>query len=182
MVVEVVADHRTKLGGVPVRVKDARIAKCNHCGETSVSAKELERWERLQQEQLQQGRQIPSPAEVRRIREWVGFSVADFAALLGVTRQTVYAWEREDTGGMQLGPAALMVKLLAEENAGRISGVTAHLVAAAQDRGHELEAGPTAQEVDHLQTEGAQTNVKSRGLRYRAEGGPSFAGSTKKAA
>lgn len=182
MVVEVVADHRTKLGGVPVRVKDARIAKCNHCGETSVSAKELERWERLQQEQLQQGRQVPSPADVRRIREWVGFSVADFAALLGVTRQTVYAWEREDTGGMQLGPGALVVKLLAEENAGRISGVTAHLVAAARERGHELEAGPATEQLDHLQTQVAQTNVRSPGLRDRAPGGPSFAGPAMKAA
>jgi len=48
MVVEIVPDHHTKLGGVPVRIKDARIAKCNHCGETSVSAKEVERWLEVQ--------------------------------------------------------------------------------------------------------------------------------------
>ncbi|MHC4698803.1 MAG: type II TA system antitoxin MqsA family protein [Planctomycetota bacterium] len=165
MVVEVVADHRTKLGGVPVQIKDARIAKCNHCDETSVSAKELERWERLQQEQLQQRRQVPSPAEVRRIRESLGFSVADLAALVGVTRQTVYAWERVDTGGMQLGPAALVVKLLGEERAGRIPGVTGYLVSAAQDRGHELEVAQTTEKLDDLQTEVAQTSVKPRGLR-----------------
>lgn len=47
MVVEIVADHSTKLGGVPVHIKDAQIAKCNHCGGTSVHAKELERWEAL---------------------------------------------------------------------------------------------------------------------------------------
>lgn len=182
MVVEVVPDHRTKLGGVPVQVKDARIAKCNHCDETSVSAKELERWERAQQEQLQEGRQVPSPAEVRQIREALGFSVADFAALVGVTRQTVYAWERVDTGGMQLGPAALVIKLLAEENAGRIPGVRSYLVSAAQGRGHELEAEQTTEKFDHLQTQVAQSSAKSRGLRHRAEGGPSFASRTRKVA
>ncbi len=182
MVVEVVADHRTKLGGVPVRVKDARIAKCNHCGETSVAAKELQRWERAQQEQLQEGRKVPSPAEVREVRGWLGFSVADFAALVGVTRQTVYAWERVDTGGMQLGPAALVVKLLAEESAGRIHRVTAYLVSAALERGHELEVEPAAEKVEHAHVQVAQANAKSPCLRDRAEGGPSFAETTRKVA
>ena len=182
MIVEVVRDHHTKIGGVPVQIKDARIAKCSECDETSVSAKELERWERVQLEQLQEGRQVPSPPEVRGIREALGFSVADFAALLGVTRQTVYAWERVDTGGMQLGPAALVVKLLAEESAGRIPGVIAYLVSAAQDRGHDLEAGPTTERVEHLQTQAAQTSAKSRGLRYVPSGSPAFGRPEKDAA
>lgn len=142
MVVKAVPEHHTRLGGVPVQVKDAQIAKCNHCNETSVSANELHRWENVQQEQLREDRQIPSPVEVRKIRQWLGSSVADFAALLGVSRQTVYAWERDDTGGMKLGPAALVVKLLAEEKARRISGVTAYLVLAAQSRGQILTMMP----------------------------------------
>jgi len=104
MIVEVLADHVTKLGGIPVRVKDAQIARCNHCGETSVSAGELARWEQLQKAQMQDKLQVPSPREVKSVRESFGLTVSDFAALLGVTRQTVYAWERADTGGMQLGP------------------------------------------------------------------------------
>ncbi len=51
MVTEIIADHHTKLGGQPVRVKDARIAKCDHCSETSVLATEIERWEKIQKEQ-----------------------------------------------------------------------------------------------------------------------------------
>ena len=182
MVVEVVHEHRTKLGGVPVRIKDARIAKCNHCGETSVSAKELERWQRLQQEQLRESRQVPSPAEVKRTREGLGFSVADFAALLGVTRQTVYAWERLDTGGMQLGPAALVVKLLAEESAGRMTGAAGYLVSAAQARGHELKAAQTTEKLDHLQTQVTQADTESPALRCLPLGRPRFGRSEKDAA
>ena len=48
MVVKVISDHCAILDGVQVQIKNARIAKCNHCGETSISAKELERWEKLQ--------------------------------------------------------------------------------------------------------------------------------------
>lgn len=51
MTLETIPDHHTKLGGRPVYVKNARIAKCNHCGEISVGALELERWEWLQKEQ-----------------------------------------------------------------------------------------------------------------------------------
>ena len=174
MVVKVVPDHRTKLGGVPVRIKDARIAKCNHCDETSVSAKELQRWQSLQQTQLQQDRQVPSPAEVRQIREALGFSVADFAALVGVTRQTVYAWERVDTGGMQLGPAAFVVMLLAEANAGRIPGVTAYLVSLAQDRGHELDLEPTNEKLEHLRAQAPRRDAQSAGLRRLPPGRPTF--------
>lgn len=40
-----------QLGGKPVHVEDAKIETCDHCGETSVSAVELKRWEGLQREQ-----------------------------------------------------------------------------------------------------------------------------------
>ncbi len=51
MVTEIIADHQTVLYGQPVRVKDARIATCNHCKHYSIAAKEIERWEKLQEEQ-----------------------------------------------------------------------------------------------------------------------------------
>ncbi len=51
MVTEIIADHHTHIGGQPVRVKDARIAVCDHCKDRSVNAKEIERWEKIQKEQ-----------------------------------------------------------------------------------------------------------------------------------
>lgn len=50
MVTETIAIHNTRLGDIPIQIKNARIAKCNHCNETSVSAKEVGRWEKIQQE------------------------------------------------------------------------------------------------------------------------------------
>lgn len=50
MITEVIKDYSTKLGGLPVKIKNAHIAKCNHCHKISVHVKELERWERLQKE------------------------------------------------------------------------------------------------------------------------------------
>ncbi len=135
MVLETAPDHVTQLGGVPVEVEDAQVSRCTQCGQTTVSAREIKRWRRLQQEQLQARGQIPTPEEVKRTRELLGLSVSDFASLLAVTRQTVHAWERPDAGGMQLGPAALLVSLLVGEVDGKSGSVYAQLLRTAIDRG-----------------------------------------------
>ncbi|MGD0092187.1 MAG: type II TA system antitoxin MqsA family protein [Planctomycetota bacterium] len=120
MVSAVVPEHKTKLGGRPVKVADAVVARCTRCGKTHVTAKELKRWERIQREQTQKSGFVPSGSEVRVLRERLGLSASNLAVLLGVTRQTVYVWESEDMGPMPIGPAALLLKLL-EAEAGRDS-------------------------------------------------------------
>lgn len=44
MSIEIIPNYTTRLG---VQIKDAQIAKCDHCDETSVHAKEIERWEKI---------------------------------------------------------------------------------------------------------------------------------------
>lgn len=131
------------MGGVPVEVTDAKISKCNSCGETSVNAKELKRWDRLRSEG-----NVPTPAEVKRIRESQDLSVSDFARLVGVTRQTIYAWEREDVAALQLSPASLLVGLMADELNGNINGVIQHLVDKAATRGQEIQITPLGPKQD----------------------------------
>ncbi len=52
MTTEIIPDHHTKLNNIPIHIKDARISRCDHCHETSLHARELKRWEKIQQEQL----------------------------------------------------------------------------------------------------------------------------------
>ena len=141
---DTVLRHSTRLNGVPICVENASIERCDVCGETSVTATELKRWEAIRDDQLRSAGQTPSQREVRMIRESLRMSVSDFASLLGVTRQTVAGWEHPDTGGIKLGPAALLVQILGAEKAGRISTVRDYLLKAAQSR-------------DHAATDGART-------------------------
>lgn len=135
---KIVPLYEARLGGLPVRVENAEFAECSACGETVVRAQEMKRWQQAQQEQLRAGGHIPSPDEVKRVREHFGLSVSDFAGLLGVTRQTVHAWERPGLDALPLGPAALLIGLLREESRGQVQGVLAWLQKQARGRGLEM--------------------------------------------
>ena len=134
---EVIPRYDTRLGGVPVLVDNARIGRCSACGETYISAKEIERWRAIQRLQLQEAKHVPSAGEVTRIRESLGLTVSDFATLVGVSRQSVHAWERQG-GGMAFGPASNLISLLRAEVEGKLSGVCLALVEAAKSRGQEV--------------------------------------------
>ncbi len=138
MTPEVISNHTTKLGGIQVEVPNAHVSRCTNCGELSVGAAELKRWAQIQQQQLRGAGQLPSPAEVRATREALGLSVADFAKLLGVTRQTVYAWEREDLSALQLGPTSLLLGTLKEELDGHLDSVLAYLLQQSAKRGEAI--------------------------------------------
>jgi len=175
MVLEVIPRHETRLGGIPLVVPDASIARCPTCGETLVSATEMERWRDVQRQQLQEAGQVPSSGEVARIRGAFGFSVSDFAVVTGVTRQTVHAWERARGAGMPFGPASLLVGLLGRELARRVTGVCSALVEAATDRGQEVKCAQ--QGLEEAVPRAAPTQKRSPpgpALRARAPGAPSF--------
>ena len=132
---KVIPAYRTRLGGVAVVVKDARVGVCDNCGESIVSAVELRRWREVHRAQLANEGHTPTPAEVRQVREHLGLSVAQFASLLGVTRQAVHAWEKDGGPLMPLGPGALLVGLLNPVSGEVASAVFVALLSAAHDRG-----------------------------------------------
>jgi len=146
----IVSNYKTKLGGLPVHVEHAEISECSSCGETVVNAEEVKRWQKLQQDQLRSTGQIPSSTDVKKIRKHFGFSVSDFAALFGITRQTIHAWERPELGALQLGPASLLLGLLQEEMLGNVQGVLAYLLEKAHARGVEIERKPKQQTVHQV--------------------------------
>ncbi|MBL7219804.1 MAG: hypothetical protein ISS69_06810 [Phycisphaerae bacterium] len=126
--------YSTRLGGIPFVVKDAKIAQCDRCGGEVFAAKELKRWEADLQAHLREGALLVTSAEIRRLREGLGFGVSDFAKLCAVTRQTVYAWETEDCRDLQLSPAALLLGLLLRELDAGKSDLCRSLVESARQR------------------------------------------------
>ena len=47
-----IKEYHTKMGGVPIVVKNAKIEKCKYCEEQMYSAKEIRRWEKIKEEQI----------------------------------------------------------------------------------------------------------------------------------
>jgi putative zinc finger/helix-turn-helix YgiT family protein len=134
----VIPSYSTRMQGVPVQVDNAEIRVCRECGEEVVSAKELKRWRDTQRRQLSETGCIPKPAEIRELRERIPMSQKDFAALLGVTRQTVSAWEREGGWALQFGPASLLLGLLKAHLNGQDVAVLPYLLTAANERGQRI--------------------------------------------
>ena len=130
---EVLPEYEAKLGGVSFTVTHAEVARCSNCGHVIVTAKELERWREQQKNELQAKGDVLSSDRVSGLRIAMQMSVAEFAALLAVTRQTVHAWEAR---GLSLGPATLLLRLLEEEQSARgMRGVFDRLLSAAKARG-----------------------------------------------
>ncbi len=140
-----VAQYQTQIGGIPFAVKNAKMAECGNCGRKAFEAKELKRWELELRKHMQARGGLVTPKRVREIRESLGLSVSQFAALVAVTRQTVYAWEHDESAGMHLGPAALLLGLVADHLSGRQRGVVDYLVQSARERGQDIESGTPVQ-------------------------------------
>lgn len=174
---EVVHEYEARLGGVAFPVRNAEMERCTRCGKIVVSAAELRRWKELQREHLARVGFVPGPEQVRALRETLGLPVRAFAALMGVTRQTVHAWERPNGPGQHLGPASLLLGLLIAEASGAFEGVFRHLHMEAARRGQLVLDSPPS-----ITGEGGPTPPHARrspprvapAVPRRARGTPSF--------
>lgn len=172
MVLQTIARHETRVAGIPTVVPDAELFRCSSCQRTTVSSKELRRWRAIQRAELRGTQSVPTPAQVRALREDLCLSVADFAALLGVTRQAAHAWERDDSSGMSLGPTALLIQCLREERGGGLRSILEFLLTAAVARGRALMLGdaPVERTVSHDR----KTSAHKSAIRARPPGAPTF--------
>lgn len=160
----IVKEYNARLKGINFPVKNAEIGKCDACEAELYSAKEIRRWERALDEYLISSGSLLKPSQIIEIRESLGMSVIDFAQLLGVTRQAVYSWERNDTKPLSIGPTGLLLSLLLDEKNGNICGITDFLISSAKGRGIEIEASSE------------RPNIQFSALRNVPEEAPSFAG------
>ena len=169
----VVPEYATQLGGVPFTVRNARIGQCDSCERKVFDAKEVRRWENDLREELQARGTLVRAEQIRTIRESLGLRVSDFAFLLGVTRQTVHAWEQSN-GGVQLGPTALLLGLLAETLPEGETRVVDYLVKAARQRGQSISSiasQHSTADAEHI----PEANRKPARIRDIPGGWPSFA-------
>lgn len=91
-----VKGYQTRFDRVPFTVPEAIIGICDKCGAEHHNAGEYKRWRALFEAESQKSGRLLSAREIGALRERLGLSKSDFAALLGTTRQSVYWWERED--------------------------------------------------------------------------------------
>lgn len=69
------------------------VRQCDKCGEHEVAIPNLEGLHRAIARSLAQRHSALLGPEVRFLRKWLGHSGQDFAALMGVTAETVSRWE-----------------------------------------------------------------------------------------
>jgi DNA-binding transcriptional regulator YiaG len=172
----IVPSYRTSIKGVPCIIPNARVFRCTNCQQISAAFEEMRRWEQCCDDNASATGVVPSYDRVRAIRATTGLSVSQFATLLGVTRQTVHAWERDSHGVKSFGPASILLLLLEAESCGRVTGVSALLRDCSVKRGVDL---PRNQAIDP--TAEVHTNFQSP-LRHRSRRCPSFGDAFKDAA
>jgi DNA-binding transcriptional regulator YiaG len=111
---ETVQEFETKFDGIPFVVHNAAVGRCDHCGARSFNAGEWRRWrEEFRKSQEAQGRLL-SPGAITEVRQSLGLGIADFAKLIGSSRQAIYLWECPTRKVPQSRMADLMLRLIRE--------------------------------------------------------------------
>lgn len=88
--------------GLPnITLANIEIRRCGHCGEELPAIPRIAELHKAIARTVVEREAKLSGAEVRFLRKYLGHSGADFAALIGVSRETVSRWEndKEPIGG-----------------------------------------------------------------------------------
>jgi len=107
-----IQNYKTKIKGYPFVVDEAFIGVCDHCNAEHFASGETKRWEQLFYNSLEQRQALLSPMEIGELRKRIGLSMEDFARLVGCTRQSISAWEKQDRTSPPSRTADLLMKLL----------------------------------------------------------------------
>jgi len=90
--------------GLPnVTLMGVHVRRCATCGEFEVLIPRIEELHRTIARAVARKRGRLAPAEIRFLRQWLGWSGVDFAAHMGVTPETVSRWEN---GNLHMGGQA----------------------------------------------------------------------------
>lgn len=97
-------NYRYDAVGLPgITLRDVEVSRCPKCGEYEVAIPRIEDLHRAIAQAVIGKRERLTPAEIRFLRKFLGWSGADFAAHVGATPETVSRWE---TGGTPMGVTA----------------------------------------------------------------------------
>jgi putative transcriptional regulator len=97
-------NYRYDAVGLPgITLRDVEVSRCPKCGEYEVAIPRIEDLHRTIAQAVIAKRERLTPAEIRFLRKFLGWSGADFAAHVGTSPETVSRWE---TGSTPMGVTA----------------------------------------------------------------------------
>lgn len=98
------AVRRYEIGGLPhVELHGVEVTRCEGCGKEGVAIPRIGQLHSVLAAAFVAQPRMLAPVEVRFLRKHIGLSMADFAQMMGVARETVSRWE---TGASPMGAVA----------------------------------------------------------------------------
>lgn len=108
-------NHKVTVDGVDFHVPTAIIGVCDHCGAINYSGEEMHRWHDLFKAWQVKSDKYISPAQIKQIREKLGLNQSQFADFLGISRQSLSAWESEKRAQVQPMNVDITLRILLSE-------------------------------------------------------------------
>jgi putative zinc finger/helix-turn-helix YgiT family protein len=99
--------------GVDVTLVNVPVRHCPACGEEFVMVPAIEELHRLIAHDLARSRSRLRPGGIRFLRTYLGYSSTDFAAVMGVTPETVSRWESKRSPQPMSATAERLLRLMA---------------------------------------------------------------------
>ena len=99
--------------GVDVTLVNVPVRRCPACGEELVMIPAIEELHRLIARDLAKSRARLRPGGIRFLRTYLGYSSADFAAVMSVTPETVSRWESKRSQQPMSATAERLLRLMA---------------------------------------------------------------------
>ncbi len=89
------AVRRYEMGGLPhVELHGVEVTTCTECGKEEIAIPRIGQLHRVLAEGFVKQQRMLASVEVRFLRKHIGLATADFAQMVGVTRETVCRWEK----------------------------------------------------------------------------------------
>jgi len=125
-------DYVVKVEGDDFKVPEAIIGVCDKCGAINYSGKEVERWKKEYQDWKRSA--YVNPKTIKKIRDKLNLNQGDFADLIGVSRQSLIEWEKEDRKRTQPNSINILLKSIKRELDGKLGSFIEYLVRQYQER------------------------------------------------
>lgn len=88
------AVRRYDIGGLPhVELHGIEVARCDACGKEDLAIPRVGQLHRVLADLFVKQPRMLAPVEIRFLRKHIGMSTADFAEVMGVSRESVSRWE-----------------------------------------------------------------------------------------
>ncbi len=124
----VIKNYEVKIFEKPFIVPTATIGLCNTCGSFNYDGKEMHRWKDLYTAWEAKSEDYLSPQKIQKIRKSLLLNQSEFAAFIGVSRQSLSVWENDKRPSVQPQSVDILLQMLFSELSADNKPVTAKMV------------------------------------------------------